>query len=263
LDELDAILTTEPSEALAKWYEKQADGKFLLRVKSVDGFALENVTGLKATLSDRMERHKKAQKRLEQFGDVTPEQVRDLKAAVDSYKAGGVTDKAAIEAAVKQVQEKYDTERQTWTERESKLKRQVRHWMLEAKADEAISKMAKDARAATILRPHVLAQLDMAEENGELSPVVRGSDGNPRLSLKTDNNGPMSIDELVEQMAKDPTYEMVFKGNESAGSGSDGGAGGAGKNGFSISMQDAHDPVKYRAAKERAAKAGSQLTITD
>jgi len=264
---LKAKLTEEPGAGLEDYYVKQQDGaSWLLDVESVDGLALEDVGGLKDSLSASIERRKKALDRLEEFGDLSPQDVKELEAKYKKALESGDEDKIKqrVQDAVEQVQAKHAGEKGKWGEREKALMRQVRRHLLEATADGAISEFAADKAAAKLLRPHVLNQLEMKEENGEFSVVVLGADGNPRLSMESGNNGPMSVREFVGSMKNDEDFALAFRGTGASGAGSRGSTGTA-RSGdtYTISSADAKDATRYRQAKAAAEKAGRQLVITD
>jgi len=231
----------------------------------VNGFALENVEGLKTTLSDRQERHRTATAKvtaLETQIDSLNEKLEGLSDAKPDEKL-----KAKLEAERDQLIQKHTNE---LNELKGNLKKSdglLRKYALEARADAAIAVHAADANAGKLLRPHVLSQLDMrTTDAGDVEVFVRGADGNPRLSMQSGQNGPMSVEEYVESMKTDDAFALAFKGSGASGSGAAGssGAGGAGSNGnHVISAEDARDTGKYRAAKEQAEKAGRQLVIAD
>lgn len=74
---LKAIVEEVP-ENMNDFYTARDDGKFVLNVESVDGFGLEDVTGLKKTMNDWKEKAGSARSKLDAYGDYTPESIKDL-----------------------------------------------------------------------------------------------------------------------------------------------------------------------------------------
>ena len=65
------------AESLKGFYKDREAGGFMLQVDPVGGFSLEDIGGLKNTLSETREKLKKARDRLDAFGDLDPSKARD------------------------------------------------------------------------------------------------------------------------------------------------------------------------------------------
>ena len=262
---LKAILNDTPPDELSQFYTETENGSFVLQVEPVNGFSLEDVQGLKKTLSDRTERHKKAQAKLTGFGDFTPEQIEEIVKENEKLRdEGSESHKEKINAAVRQMNDKHGNELKQRDEREHFLLDNIRQFALDARADAAIAEIAIDQNAAKLLKPHVLANLGLKEEDGKFETFVVDPSGNPRLSMAQGSSELMSVEEYVDSMRKDDTYSLAFKGTGQSGSGATNSQGGSSGRTvpFTLSSEDARNPHLYRQAKEAASAAGAELTIT-
>lgn len=186
--------------------------------------------------------------------------------------------KKAVEAA-KQAENDKLKAKGDWETREANLKQQLSDQFTKEygpikaqneKLTAAVEKHLKESVAAQaiadakgntrLLLPHVLQHIKVVEENGEYVARVM-KDGQVRIG---DAKGtPMTISQLVEAEFKSSAdYAGAFAASGAAGSGAGPTNGGAGS-GYQLSREQAKDPQTYRAAKEAAAKAGQQLTISE
>lgn len=220
-------------EVLRKEYKQEEgnDGRFMLIVEAQDGWALEDVAGLKSALS------KKTQEAREAKAATAAEKARAEAAEADALelKKGGGDDKKKVDELVasktRQIEEKYAAEVKARDQRIGQLQGLVQTHVLQATAAAAI---AKHGGSPDLLGPHVMGRLrvEEVEDAGELRVVVLSQDRKtPQISLKQGSTAPMDADELVESMRKDKTFAPCFAGSQTQGGGSapKGGASGAPK----------------------------------
>lgn len=262
-----AIINTEEREALdetmQQQYESIDDGKFILQVESVDGYALEDITGLKSSLSKERTTARDATASLKAFEGLNAEEAR---AAIE--KASTMDDWTPQEKVAEQVARrenqlvsKHETQVAELTANSEHLRAQLDKHLIEAAAVNALNKHKGNVE---LLLPHVKS-FTRVEQDGEGNFVARvvDRDGHPRISMKQGSQDPMTIDELVDGMKSSDTFSPAFAGSGAMGSGAAGNrAGSAGNNGKHVlQWEDSRDPAKYRAAKERAEAAGVALEI--
>ena len=77
-------ITEEVPENMTDFYEAREDGKFVLKVEPVDGFGLEDVAGLKRTLEEVKSKATQRKEKLEQFGEITIDQVNEWKSKAET-----------------------------------------------------------------------------------------------------------------------------------------------------------------------------------
>lgn len=263
---LKALISKEDhaklGDALKGEYQPQADGTYLLSVEGVNGFALENVTGLKNTLATERENARKAGELVSKFGDLDPEKARDALGKVEKMSKWTPEEKVAdqLKAQVAQVEGKYTAELKSKAEREAKLHGIVTKLLV----DSEVRRVIADKGSATLLLPHMRDRIRVEERNGEFVPVVVDEKGTPRISMKSGSSDPMGIEEYVLSTKNDKDLSHGWFGSGHSGSGAAGssssGAGGGGR--FSISEADARaDPRAYQKVRAEAEKAGQQVEV--
>jgi hypothetical protein len=278
---LKAQLSQEEYDALPEAVQEhyvEKDGVFSLGVTPTEGLELVNTTGLKKTLQKERaakEAADKARKALEaKWGDLDPDAavaalktVEELAGMDPEGKA-----KAELEAIEKSLTEKFETDRKTLTEKftaEAATKDKIlaaREAQLEQQliAAAAAKAIAEAGGSVELLQPIIRGQTKMKpREDGGFDVVVLDGEGAERLSPVAGSTTPMSITELVSELAGNKTYARAFDGSGASGSGAgrSGSSGSSGSGAITISLADSKDVGKYRAAKAAADKAGKPLQI--
>ncbi len=127
-------------------------------------------------------------------------------------------------------------------------------YLVDAAATEAI---ASAKGIPQLLLPHVRRPLRSSRKTGSTKSRGR-SDGAPRMNGKGEFLG---IKDLVSEMKESDIFARAFEGSGTSGGGSPANPSPARGGSFVLSRADAKDPMKYRAAREAAAKAGQELQI--
>lgn len=213
------------SENVAAEYTKsETDDKFYLQVDSVEGYALEDVAGLKNTLSGITKERSEARDRLKRFDGVDPKQAREDRARVVEMADWTPDEKVKqlMADANKQVTEKHEGELTAEREKSSKSRNQLGRLLVQGEAHAALAKQKMAKGGADLLMPHIVSQVALiANDDGDLVPRVVNPDGSERISLKPGSGAtPMGIEELVETMKDgDAFYALAFAGSGASGSG--------------------------------------------
>ena len=164
-----------------------------------------------------------------------------------------------IEAQAKQLTARHSQETEKLTSELDGIKSQLQETLIRNSAIEAITAHKGNVN---LLLPHIEAQTRMEFVDGKFVAQVIDENGVPRVSMATGSTDNMSIDELVSSMKSNESYMPAFAGSGATGSGATGSSTGSVQNGTrQMSWQEAHDPQAYRAAKEAANNAGSDLVI--
>ena len=87
---------------------------------------------------------------------------------------------------------------------------------------------------------------------------VRALDG---VTLDIGKGEFLGIKDFVSEMRESEIFGRAFEGTGTTGSGTPANRGQTRPGSFILSREDAKDPMKYRAAREAAAKAGQELQI--
>ena len=227
------------SEALRTFYkagEGKYEGKHVLDVEAVDGLQLDDVVGLKNTLSKLRTEIDEQKAKLKSVGGVSPEEARE---AVEKLKKiGGDPTKAVeeqIDAFKKQMSEKHRAELQALQTLVATRDAEVDRLMIDAVATAAIAKADGKAK---LLMPVVKAHCKIVRDSsGNPQVFVLQEDGkSARISLKPGSNENMTIDEFVETLRGSDDYAPAFRGTNARGTGT-GGAGGGQSSGSGRSFQ--------------------------
>jgi hypothetical protein len=200
--------------------EEGAEGKFVLSVEGVGGFALENVDGLKSALSKERTAVGSLTKTLEKFKDIDPDKAREALGKVDELskidpeKEADKIVSTRLDALKGQLVEKHNNELASRDQRINALTGTVDDLVRRQQATAAI---AEAKGSIELLLPHVLAQSRSVEKDGKWSVEVIDKDGNARIG---DSAGaPMSLSGLVAEMRKSETFSRAFDGDGHSGSG--------------------------------------------
>lgn len=213
-------------EALREHYvagtaENGAEGKFILAVESVGGWALEDVSGLKSALGKERTTREKLERDVVAFKDLDPAKAKAALSELEELKKLDPTaeaDKIAntkFEAAKAQLLEKHGADIAAKEERIGKLSGAVDRLVRQAAATAAIA----EARGSVdLLLPHVLAHTKVKETDaGDFIVEVVDRDGNARIG---DSKGSlMDIKGLVAEMRQSDTFARAFDGDGHSGGG--------------------------------------------
>lgn len=217
---LKAIINTleEAPEGVRDQYQAGSDGKFVLAVEAVDGFALEHVTGLKTALGKERTRAETAERNLTRFADLDPDTARTALArvleleAIDPSKEADKMASAKVEAATKSLTTKFTTEIAARDDKLGKLGGLVDNL---ARRQAAIAAIAEAKGSVDLLLPHVLGATK-AEIGDDGVTVKVFKDG---IEAVNNQGAPMSIAELVAEMRGSDTFARAFEGANHSGSG--------------------------------------------
>lgn len=202
-------------DAVKPLYRRDGEGDkavFVLDVEPADGFALENVAALKATvLKTREERDTLS----DAFKGLDAAKARDALAKVEAMKNWTPEEKVAgmIEARTKELAAAKDAELGTVKQQLQALETRYRAVRVDAALTEA-------ARKAKFVAPHLASKLfgERVGLNEALEPVVLGTDGKPVTQVNNDGSvRPVTIDEFVASMARHDDYKDLVAGNNATG----------------------------------------------
>lgn len=165
-DTLEAI-----PEPIRDAYSPTEDGKFKLA-----GFVPEkDVLGLKEKTSELLGARKKL---VDEYGGLTPQQVRDLARAEADRQTAEAEKKGEWEKVKERLRTEADERVAVEKGRADKWEGFVDRKLKRAEAESAIRDAgAKDEKAVKVLLPHLLAELERAEEGDEVAFYVRAEDG--------------------------------------------------------------------------------------
>jgi len=205
--------------------------KYLLDVTPADGFRLGNVDGLTTKLSSTTTKLQG----LEAKVAALPEGVRlediptrltelaELK-AIDPAKEGDKIAQAKVDAAKRDMNQAFDTERSTLKGAADKYRGALDGVLRRGEAVRAISEAGGSVEA---LLPHVLGSTKFVEtDDGKFKVDVVDGDGNTRVGDTVGN--PMTLDQLVGEFKAKDAFAPLFAASGQSGGGAKPGSGGGG-----------------------------------
>lgn len=250
----------EVPESLRQFYSEK-DGKFVLQM---EGAELESeVRGLKSALQKERDAAKQLKAEIAElqskFKDLDPEAARKALEQQQALKEKQLLDAGKVDEVVAErtAMMRRDFEAQTKAlkaaleERDSALTKQAQQ--LETHLiDGAVSAAALElgARKEALELIKLKAKQTFRVKDGRLVPV----NGEGGTVYGKDGRSPLSVKEYLEGLKTEASFLFQPSSGGGAKSGTEvvGGA-------LTLSREDARDPIKYRAAREQAAKLGVPL----
>lgn len=234
-------------------YKEGSNGIFGLDVDPVDGWALEDVQGLRSALQSERNERSKLDGRLSSFS-----KIEDPKKALEALQKVKEMEKwtpeeevqKKIDAQIASMKAKYEGDLSEANTRNEQTQKEFEKYVKREAAVAAISRVAP--KSVSLLLPHVLDRLGVVQEGDKRSVYVFGDDGKPKISQKPGNTGSMTPGELLESMAKESDFSPAFPGSGATGSGATGSENGAStsRNGIDPNLPPAERLKQFRAQQK-------------
>ena len=207
-------------ETVRSFYKAREDGKFVLAVEESDGYALENISGLKSALGKERSTREQLERDVVRFKDIDPDKAREALEkwaefqAIDPAKEADKIANTKFEAARDQLVKSHEAALKPVTDRNAKLEAAVDGLTRKQTATLAI---AEAKGAVELLLPHVLKHTKVKEtDDGEFETEVVDAAGALRFNAKGE---PMTVRELVAEMRGSEAFARAFDGDGQSGSG--------------------------------------------
>lgn len=220
VDKLDSVPEAHRGLYAAGKADDGTEGKFVLQVESVSGFALENVEGLKSALGKERTKVGTLEAAVAGFKGLDPEKVKtDLAKLADLEKIDPATEadkiaEAKVRAATDQLVAKHTQEADALKSTIAGLSKSLEGYAIDAVATAAI---AKEKGVPELLMPLIRAQTRVKMADGKVAVEVLDKDGNVRIGDAKGN--PMTIEGLVAEMKSSEAYGRAFEGSGQSGTG--------------------------------------------
>jgi hypothetical protein len=222
---LKAIIKTlmDVSEELRSEYRALPnDGGFVVDVIETNGFAVENIEGLRNTLQTQKTSLQSVKDQLALFGDANAGTIKaDLAELAKLRKLDPAElTKPAVQAAIDAEKLKYEGVIGDLNTTNTEQSGVISGLMVNTVAIEAL---ATAGGSATLLLPHVKSQCKvLRQDDGERIVQVLDHNGNPRIAIEDGKTRDFTIKDLVTEMRADDTYAMAFGLKGKAGHGGPG-----------------------------------------
>ncbi len=247
-------------ESIRHGFEEK-DGKAVL-TKEIEVEDLPSVAGLKSTLDKTKREQKALADRLKAFDGFDAEEYTSLKSELETLRAKGSTDKGEVDRMLAQLKDGQAKELKTRDDKIVALSSRLVNREKDTAISAALTKFeAAGAGAAKAVQRLVRDSIDIVEEDGEYVTHVLDEKGKVRYSKKSGE--PMTVEELVEEMASGDEYKVLFKGTGMSGPGTESNGGprnrmNGGKK--TVSKEQMQDRDFYKQMEAEAKKAGKHVT---
>lgn len=201
------------NESYRDLYKDNGNGAFVLNVEPVDGFALENVNGLKTALSSERSASQEYKGKLSAYEGIDAAAARDALAKIEKFKGLDPevhADKIAEERVnlIKgQIQSEFEEKSTAITQENEQLRNAL---LGQSFQSEAIKAIADNDGNATLLMPILKNMIKTDFVDGKVQVHVIGEDGKPRIKDHV-NNVPFSVSDLVAELRTNEAYGGAFK----------------------------------------------------
>lgn len=214
-DSLDAI----PEPLRAHYVERE--GRYVLDVTPAEGWALEDVAGLKRTLEDRKGREKEARDRLARFEGLDPDEAR----AAIARPAGKDSEESRTKLRA-ELEEKHQRERQLLEARAANFEGQLKSKLIDAEAARLLASEGLRGSYELLIGPiRNRVQAEVGDDGAITVRVLEADKSTQMYATRGSKVEPASIEDLVRSMKSDAQFMRAFDGSGATG----GGAGGAGR----------------------------------
>lgn len=201
-------------EALRE-HAKETNGKFAVAALP-QGWALEDVTGLKSSLADERKQRKDFERMAKAFEGI--DDAEAARSALEQMRAGSLKSSKEIDTWKVEVEKKVMADRKALEGERDGYRTQLEQSLIERDAYEAITKAGGIPR---LLMPLVRSAARIERNgDGKLHLSLVGEDGKPLITKKAGSSDGMSLVEFVETLKSQPDCKGAFNGSGATGGGS-------------------------------------------
>lgn len=192
-----------------------------------EGWALEDINGLKGAITTERSARKELELRIKDFEGI--EDPAAARQALEAMTAGRLKSAKEIDEWKKSAEAKFATDSAKIRAQTDGLTKQLRELMVDRAAMQAIVEAGGNPK---LLMPIVrgAAKAEMAE-NGKFSVVLVGDDGKELMTRAAGSSAPMGFAEFVHTLRDSADFKSAFAGSGVGGSGSNHAAGGSARGG--------------------------------
>jgi len=264
-------LGQEPVKAAGVEYARADDGNYRLVVTPREGFALEDVKGLRATVERTREERDGALRTIKAFGDLKPEDVPGLRDKATRFDGldGKVRDAKAQFEEWKAEHERNLTEQHQaqLKERDAaivELRAELDTHLIVGQATQLLA--APDVKGnPDLLLPVIRNQTEVREEQDQegrrfwrVAVLNPAKPGRERIG-KT--GGPMTLEELIHELRAEKRYAGAFEGSGASGAGTTGAAGAVDMRGYPAKRSEFTTSQKVKFVQEHGSDAFLKLPV--
>lgn len=205
---------------------KEIGGKWVVSAMK-DGWAIEDISGLKKTLAEERKARKDYEAKLKDFEGIDdPQTALD---ALEKLRAGGLKSSKEIEEFKKTLEAKVAKDLQTANAERDSFRSQAEQLLVDSQLRDALAKAGANPLGMEYLPDRIKAKHVKVERDvsGKLSVQLLDRDGKPMISGKAGSGDPMTFAEFVTGLKADATNAAFFNGSGAGGAGASSQHGGA------------------------------------
>lgn len=250
---LTADTPDELPEALRADAKKGPDGRVVATLK--DGWAVEDVQGLKRSLAEERAARKKFEKTVGELGDFDLADLPSAREALEAKKAGTLKSAKDIDDFKQALAAKSEAERKKLIDEAAGYRAQLEKQLVESAAISAITK-AGGGKSLRALLPLVKGAARVERgDNGELRVALVDDEGRPLITKKPGSNNPMEFGEYVEQLRDAADLKALFESQAAGGASTNSQGGGSGRAATNVSGSAGALPTGEELLRRANAKA--------
>jgi len=211
-------------EAIRALY-RQEDDFFVLDVETVDGFALEDVSGLKSAMQKQrtqINMLKDSMKAFEIDGVMMdPAAAQSAMAKVKELGNLSPTELAEqrVKSALEQAGAQFKKQLETKDAEISGLTGHLSSVMIDQAATAALAAKGGNIK---LLLPHVKQQVKLVKDDKGYHTQVIDGDGNARIHVASGRTSDMTLEQLIDEMSASTDFAAAFNATAKPGGGSEG-----------------------------------------
>lgn len=206
------------------------EGDKLVVSELAEGWAIEDVSGLKKALGIELDKRKQLERQVKAYEGIDPSSAAEAREALEKLKAGQLRGSKEIDEYKSQVEKKMAEERAALQAKLDARTNALRERMVRGELAPVIAKLgggeAMDA-ILTLAAQHIRIEEDA--ESGLLKHSIVDRDGKTRLTKKSGSPDPMGFEELIEEMRSASATRGLFRAMATGGSGSNSQTGESGR----------------------------------
>lgn len=203
---------------------KTVEGKLVVEALP-EGWGLEDVSGLKKTVSEERTARKALEKAVAQYEGI--DDAAAAREALTQMRAGSLKSSKELDEFRKQLEAKVAADLAKKDQTVSALTQQLREQLVDGEAVKAIAAAGGNAKLLLpIVRAAVKAELG---QDGKFSVTLHDEQGKELVSSAEGSTRPMTLPEFVSQLRTQAEFKAAFAGSGTGGSGASSATGGSGR----------------------------------
>lgn len=205
------------------------EGSAFVVTQMPEGWAVEDIAGLKASVITARQERDAAKKLAKAFEGIDPEKAGEARDALEKLAAGQLRGSKEIEEYKAGVERKFAADLAKLNEKLGKRTQELRERIISGELAPVIAKLGgSDSMEAilTLAAAHVRIE---ESEDGALKHSLVDKGGKPLVTKKQGSADPMGFEEFIGQLRDAPGTRGLFKASATGGSGGGSQTGGTGR----------------------------------